>query len=423
MRISRSSKKCLLLGVFLLIHMVCLLLIAAQTYMAWRSSDRFLSEDQTVQMKQFGPNPVSGQLRSSRYQYFPKTAVNTGINPKLNADQGPSPKPTIGRGVSGAPKTTVNTDVAAKLEGMMHEMNASQVSNGAVYPAKRIGSYLWLNPNLCSGVALVDIIIIVHTAPANLERRQRIRDTFGHEPSFLPFHVRVAFMLGKTMNVTLAKWLRSEHVTHKDTVMGDFIDDYHNLTLKGVMGFRWVGEYCGNSKFVLKIDDDVMINMYKLLYSFLNYMGAKSKSIFCNLWHRDRSQILRDGKWKVDPRIFARRQTYPYDYCSGFSVILTSDLMRPMVEAANTSPFFWIDDVYLFGMLPIIVGQVTYYNFAMDKNITKSEALAINCTRSQGPRCPIYASLISDETFWPFWKMISDIYTTSFWHLENKTIT
>ncbi|CAG5124958.1 unnamed protein product, partial [Candidula unifasciata] len=263
---------------------------------------------------------------------------------------------------------------------------------------KRIGKYLLLDPDLCKSVDRVDIIIIVHTAPQNLDKRQRIRDSFAKASLFRPFDI----------HTTIRSWETSSTIT---TIS----------RLKGVMGFRWVSEYCPNSEFVLKIDDDILVNMFKLLYSFLSHMSGKRKSIFCNLWHSGSMPILRKGKWKVASHVFSSRTAFPYDYCSGFLVLMTTDLMKPMYEAALTTPFFWIDDVYLFGMLPLVVGDVMYYNYELHRYLSVNEGKAMNCTQELGPRCPIFATLIEND-FWPYWDTIKGLYTSDDWHLQQRFI-
>ncbi|KAI8793233.1 beta-1 3-galactosyltransferase 1 [Biomphalaria glabrata] len=370
----RKTRLTFIIGVILIVNIFCLLSISLQNVMTWRYS--------------------SSQL------YLTAMSRDESIF-----------------------NTTLNPAVQLKLQNMKNDLNDSKFTNGDMFPAHRIGGYIMIDPDLCRRSDVLDIIVVVHTAPANLARRQRIRDTFGNEANFLPFHVRVAFLLGRTENRTLERMLWFEHATYNDTVMGDFLDDYHNLSLKGVMGYRWASQYCVNSKFVLKIDDDVIINMYKLLYSFYSHMSGKRKSIFCNLWYKNTMPILRTGKWKVEPHVFSKHKTYPYDYCSGFVVIMTTDLMGPMYQAAMTTPFFWIDDVYLFGMLPNVVGGVTYYNYALDKNMTLKENLATECTKTQGPRCPIFASIVNDKNYTSLWNTIKEIYASSSWHVDNKLVT
>lgn len=319
------------------------------------------------------------------------------------------------------PRSKLDTKTKVKIETIRRYLNESSSKNFRL-PAFEVDRYLMVDPNRCRNVEKVDLVILVHTAPANLEKRQRMRDSFAKESLFLPFHIRIAFLLGKTKNSTLERILWMEHAAHNDTVMANFIDDYHNLTLKGVMGYRWVKDYCSNSKFVLKIDDDVLVNMYKLLYSFTGHMSGKKKSIFCNVWKKSTMGILRTGKWKVANNIFSNMTLFPYDYCSGFVVLISSDLMKPLYEAAKITPFFWIDDIYLFGMLPQVVGGVTYYNYALNSNVTMNDKQAIECTKNQGPKCPIFATIISPKSYWSYWNTIKDLYSPNSWKVEERLV-
>ena len=52
---------------------------------------------------------------------------------------------------------------------------------------------------------------------------------------------------------------------HGDLVQENFVDSYRNLTLKTLMAIRWASTYCSNANFVLKIDDDVLVNPSPLL--------------------------------------------------------------------------------------------------------------------------------------------------------------
>ena len=392
-----------------MVNILCLMSITLQSMAAWRPS-RPTDTTTGISSISFYENN-----KDSKGHHSQDAAVSDSASASSLLTPG-RPAPTASLNLSMSP-------VALKKVDNMHQvLNLSRHSDQAVYPAMRIGRYLMVYQNLCADVDHVHVIIIVHTAPKNLHRRQRIRDTFGKRSLFSPFNVRVAFLLGKTQNTTLERVLWMEHARYNDTVMGDFDDDYHNLTLKGVMGYRWVHQFCRNSDVVLKIDDDVFINTYKLLYSYINHMRGKPKSIFCNLWHKNTMPILREGKWKVDTRMFSKMKTFPYDYCSGFVVLLSSDLMGPMHQAAMTTPFFWIDDVYLFGMLPSVVGGVTYYNYALDKNIVLQDKKAINCTQEQGARCPIFGSIIADHNYWRYWQMVSSLYVSGDSGVQTKLI-
>ena len=301
--------------------------------------------------------------------------------------------------------------IQTKVQVIRMFLNNSSPTSPADNPGNKLGHYILLDNRTCGDSDVIDVVLLVHTAPKHATNRQRIRQSFSQRPSFLPFQVRTAFLLGQTPSKTLQAQLRQEHFTYRDLVMGEFLDSYHNLTLKGVMGYHWVSQHCSNARVVLKIDDDIIVNMYKFLDSLLEQIASRSKSIFCNLWRKNTMQIQRKGKWKVEANIFYNKQVYPYDYCSGFVVAMTTDLMKPMYEAAKATPFFWVDDVYLFGMLPKVVGGVHYFNYALDQNLTLNGKEALRCARTEGAQCPIFASFVSKKEYWRYWNLIEDIYT------------
>ena len=39
------------------------------------------------------------------------------------------------------------------------------------------------------------------------------------------------------------------------------MDDYFNLTMKNVFGLKWIANNCHGIKYVLKADDDVIVNL------------------------------------------------------------------------------------------------------------------------------------------------------------------
>merc|ERR1719187_1951591 len=69
--------------------------------------------------------------------------------------------------------------------------------------------------------------------------------------------IRTVFMFGLSSNPVLNAVVRQESKKHQDIIMEDFVDTYNNLTLKTMMGLKWVTYFCGNAQFVYKVDDDM----------------------------------------------------------------------------------------------------------------------------------------------------------------------
>ena len=90
--------------------------------------------------------------------------------------------------------------------------------------------------------------------PSDVKARQAIRVTWGEKKSWWGYEVLTFFLLGQQAereDKTLALSLEDEHVLYGDIIRQDFLDTYNNLTLKTIMAFRWVMEFCPNAKVVL----------------------------------------------------------------------------------------------------------------------------------------------------------------------------
>lgn len=198
------------------------------------------------------------------------------------------------------------------------------------------------------------------------------------------------FLLGTTTDPIVTKSIQEEAFLYRDIVQGQFLDSYHNLTHKGVLGYRWISEHCPQAKIIIKIDDDVFVNPFQLVKEILPQYVNKTRHIACHLRPGGTSPIVRGkGKWQVHEDEFRGQKHYPFDYCNGYFVIITSDLIRPMLNAARLNPFFWIDDVYLFGILPATVGSVKFVNIRDRLTLTFNNGK--QCFQDKGANCTLIA--------------------------------
>ena len=58
-----------------------------------------------------------------------------------------------------------------------------------------------------------------------------------------------------------------------------FQDTYHNLTLKTIMGLKWMSIFCPQAQYVLKTDDDIYVNVDLLHRSLLEESKTLSQNI------------------------------------------------------------------------------------------------------------------------------------------------
>uniref|UniRef100_A0AAV2IZ74 Hexosyltransferase n=1 Tax=Knipowitschia caucasica TaxID=637954 RepID=A0AAV2IZ74_KNICA len=122
------------------------------------------------------------------------------------------------------------------------------------------------------------LLMAIKSQLANFENRQAIRETWGRsghvsgEYNIRGGLVRTVFLLGKQESkphLDMDILLRDESRKYGDILQWDFKDTFFNLTLKDVLFWRWLEQYCPKAVFVFKGDDDVFVRTDALM-DYLN---------------------------------------------------------------------------------------------------------------------------------------------------------
>ena len=217
-----------------------------------------------------------------------------------------------------------------------------------------------LNPHeyICNDEDIF-LLVYVHSAPQNFKRRIAVRETWSNVFK----DMRVVFMVGDTEDKALKSLLKYEYSLYMDLVQQNFIDSYRNLTYKGIMALKWSSEYCSNVKYILKVDDDIIVNIFLFWWHLKKLDEHKmlaKKTILCNVWTK--MKVIRDekSKWYLSKDDF--KPNYFGNYCSGSAFLLTNELARDMYNASKYIKFFWVDDYYVSGQLAR-AANAEYYRF------------------------------------------------------------
>ncbi len=136
-----------------------------------------------------------------------------------------------------------------------------------------------------NGTSPVYILVYVHSGPTNYQRRIVIRETWATQTLFPD--LRLVFMIGKTIDQNVMKAIEYENEIYQDIVQEDFLDSYKNLTYKGIMALKWISIYCSQTKYILKVDDDIVVNTFTLInhLKFLDkHYPSRQNTILCLLW-------------------------------------------------------------------------------------------------------------------------------------------
>ena len=97
-------------------------------------------------------------------------------------------------------------------------------------------------------------------------------------------NVSVYFLIGLNRDPLVNHELQSEAKQYEDIIQFGFIDHYYNLTLKSISMLRWIENSC-QIPYILKTDDDVMINAKNLM----NRLNEFKTGITGKLWHKSQS--------------------------------------------------------------------------------------------------------------------------------------
>jgi len=107
----------------------------------------------------------------------------------------------------------------------------------------------------------------------------------------LSYKFKLVFLLGKPLHPQSQYGIEQEHFRNKDIVQCKFVDTYHNLSHKAVLGLRWVSEHCNAVHTIVKMDDDVFLNLPSLSTLVLKLLEADRSDRLCVMFVNKATQI------------------------------------------------------------------------------------------------------------------------------------
>lgn len=191
------------------------------------------------------------------------------------------------------------------------------------------------------------ILIVVCSAPGNGKRRGLIRDTWA---GFKHRKLRVLFLIGLPRRgaQTEEGSIRRESHEFGDLLQADFLDSYSNLSLKSLAMLQWTASNCQRIRFLVKADDDVLLNTPLLLRDL--QQTRHRRFVMGNLVAGARPVRDPASKWYTPTSLYSG-SFYP-KYVSGAAYVISGDLVRELHAAAAASvEVFWIEDVFVTGLL------------------------------------------------------------------------
>uniref|UniRef100_A0AC34F1L3 Hexosyltransferase n=1 Tax=Panagrolaimus sp. ES5 TaxID=591445 RepID=A0AC34F1L3_9BILA len=153
----------------------------------------------------------------------------------------------------------------------------------------------------------------------------------------LPQNVLYQFIIGSTNNKTIDELIEIEDEEYGDIIISTLHETYSNLTLKTYSIFQWTQKYCPKAKYLLKTDDDTVVDVKRMQYWIENNYNKirrifDGKVIFCKVWTN--STPFRDPEHKCGP-------TY----------LLTAEAIPSILKEAPKHYFITTEDVFFTGIV------------------------------------------------------------------------
>ncbi|XP_075062272.1 beta-1,3-galactosyltransferase 5-like [Mixophyes fleayi] len=200
------------------------------------------------------------------------------------------------------------------------------------------------------------VLMAVKSHPAATDRRDVLRRTWAKERTIEGYSLKPIFLIANSGFRRQMERLIAEASLFEDTLLWDFLESHHNLSLKERCFLEWVHYRCPEAKYIFKGDDDEFVNPHALA-SYISSSPPEHR-----LQIHGQLQIHpppdRWGKYAVPISIYPHRYYPPF--VSGGGFLLPAELVPSLHWAASIIPIFPLDDVF-FGFLAL-AAKVSFHH-------------------------------------------------------------
>lgn len=194
-----------------------------------------------------------------------------------------------------------------------------------------------------------EIPVFIHSAAKSsgkyYDRRQTTRNTWAKEA--VNNSLKVIFVIGLPEDEETQEELENESDEYNDMLQFGFNDNYYNLTLKAISILRWITRNCKNSDYVLKTDDDVLVNVKRLKKMFDNkeFRNGLTGRVLNTYSNR-----VSGHKWFMPKKLYPRNR---YQLLWGFSYVMSKKTIKKLYKTISnySGPVLDIDDLFITGVI------------------------------------------------------------------------
>ncbi|RXN32468.1 beta-1,3-galactosyltransferase 2-like protein [Labeo rohita] len=192
------------------------------------------------------------------------------------------------------------------------------------------------------------LVLMIPVTLKDTEARTAVRRTWG-QYGLIP-HVTILhlFVVGQPAqsDPLLQEHLEKESKEYGDIIQMDFVDSYHNLTIKTMMIMNWIATFCQDAQYAMKIDADIFLNVHYLV-DYLHGQGESSRKDYITGSVISDASPHRDSfnKWYISEDLYS--DTWYPPYLSGAAYVFSTDLARKISWASRFVRPIPLEDVYV----------------------------------------------------------------------------
>jgi hypothetical protein len=213
---------------------------------------------------------------------------------------------------------------------------------------------------------MILILCFVVVGVEFFDTRSAIRNTWAKRSLLYDEHdMQVFFIVGFSKNETTNRRVRAEAEIYKDILQENYYDRYHFMFAKIMGAFKWASTHCRNYHFLLRINDDIVVNTRRMV-SFFKEKVSRAKeeghvsfqnAIVGRFLNAHPTVRTKENKFYISEDDYPLHMWPPY--VTGSFYFLTSDLAAKyfnLSQYVNWPPLsVWWEDIFM-GMLSFHLG-------------------------------------------------------------------
>lgn len=207
----------------------------------------------------------------------------------------------------------------------------------------------------------VQLVLMVSSGPSNSVLRSKWRKEVEHLAS-----IKLVFLIAMARSEREQSALVSEKIKYGDIVQSSVPDGHRLLAYKILMGYVWTYNDCGNVPYVGKTDDNVELDLARLMVTLQSRRDKHDQFIACSVPSRNiaTGRLARPhmrGNWSLTKdQLEADRLP---DFCTGFLYVTRPSVGAALAQAGlemfrNSEDIVITEDYLIAGVLRERLGEV-----------------------------------------------------------------